>query len=132
MNIKSALVLATLLLGLAAGVAYANDADLITKETSLRVMGVAMGAVLIYYGNVIPKTLTPLSATRCDPAKAQWYQRIAGRAFVLGGFGYVISWVLLPIGVANVAAMLSCAASVVFVIGLCVVVRRNPRSLAES
>lgn len=81
-------------LGTALGVIH--DADLSRRTTM-----VLMGAFIAFTGNAMPKTLTPLSALQCDPARVQAFQRFAGWTWVLTGVGYAIAWLVLPLVLAK-------------------------------
>jgi len=81
-------------LGTALGVIH--DADLSRRTTM-----VLMGAFIAFTGNAMPKTLTPLSALQCDPARVQAFQRFSGWTWVLTGVGYAIAWLVLPLDVAK-------------------------------
>jgi uncharacterized membrane protein len=61
-----------------------------------RVTMAIIGAMLAFLGNAIPKTLTPMAATRCDPAKMQSLQRFAGYAWVITGLIFSLVWLFLP------------------------------------
>jgi hypothetical protein len=76
--------------------AVAGDSDL-----GRRMAMVITGIVLVFMGNAMPKTLTPLSALRCDGARAQAFQRLAGWTWVLTGVAYAAAWMVLPIDVAK-------------------------------
>jgi len=70
---------------------------------SQRAMMIILGAFLVATGNILPKTLTPLSVLRCDPARAQAFQRFAGWTWVLAGLAVAIAWLLLPLHIADSA-----------------------------
>jgi hypothetical protein len=82
----------TLALTLARSYGVVDDPDLGRRST-----GVLSGAFLIMLGNVMPKTLPPLSSMRCDGARLQAFQRLAGWTWVLCGLGSAIAWLALSI-----------------------------------
>ncbi len=84
-----------------------------------RVWGVAIGAVLVIMGNIMPKILGPLSAKRCSPSATQSIQRFSGWSFVLAGLAWIMAWAVLPVTQANTVAMVSVASSVVLVMLRC-------------
>ena len=51
----------------------------------------------------MPKNLPPLSSMRCDGARVQAFQRLAGWTWVLCGLGSAIGWLALPIDAAEIA-----------------------------
>ena len=61
---------------------------------------VILGAFIVATGNALPKTLTPLSVLRCDPApaRAQALHRFAGWAWVLTSPALSVAWLALPVG----------------------------------
>ncbi len=60
-----------------------------------------VGAFLIFTGNRLPKTLTPLATLQCDPARVQAFQRFAGWTWVLTGVAFAMVWLLLPLNIAK-------------------------------
>ena len=85
-------------------------------HVSDRAMGVVLGVVFMVSSNSIPKRLTPLSATPCEPTRAQTLQRFAGWTFVLAGLGYSVAWLALPIERAKLIATLILAGGVALVL----------------
>jgi hypothetical protein len=69
----------------------------VVPEFQQRSNGVLMGVIVVMFANVIPKQIS--SALRLT------LNRVAGRALVLGGAGYALSW-LLPLTYAHHAALL--------------------------
>lgn len=60
-------------------------------------LGAAMlGVFFIISGNRLPKILTPLSASKCDPVRTQRVQRFVGWAFVLAGLALIGIAMLAP------------------------------------
>lgn len=68
------------------------DADL-----APRLLGVLLGAIVVFYANVIPKTLTSLARLRCAPEREQAARRFAGWSLVLGGLGYMLAALFAPL-----------------------------------
>lgn len=64
------------------------------------------GAFIAFSGNVMPKTLTPLARTRCNPGVVQAFQRFAGWTWVITGLLYSLAWLLLPKDIAQPLSML--------------------------
>lgn len=69
----------------------------ISRRTTMILLGVLMAMT----GNEMPKTLTPLSALQCDPARIQAFQRFAGWTWVLTGLSFSTAWVVLPMTIAR-------------------------------
>ena len=76
----------------------------ISTETSHRLLGALLGAVVVFYSNTIPKVLASRARSRCSPAADQAARRFAGWSLVLGGLGYMLAWLLAPIGMASLIA----------------------------
>ena len=78
------------------------------------------GILLAVYGNVIPKSLSRLSA------KGESLQRVTGWATVLSGIGYAAIWAFAPIEIAAVASTVAVAIGFVVVLGYCAWLRSIP------
>ncbi len=81
---------------LASTLGAANGADL--QERMMMAIG---GACLVFTGNFIPKTLKPLPALEQDAARVQALRRFAGWTWVLTGLAFALSWLLLPVSLAE-------------------------------
>lgn len=90
------LLVAALGLKLAASLGMMGDAD-VARRSSMAFLGL----FLAFLGNSMPKTLTPLSALRCDAAKVQAMQRLSGWTWVLAGLAYALAWLTLPLELAK-------------------------------
>ena len=132
MTIKSALLMAGFILALALVPTLAARSGFVDPSVSERVMGAIFGLILAFFANVVPKNLSPLSDSRCDPAKAQSYRRFSGWAMVLAGLGSAIVWMTFTIALANYVSMAIIATSVLLVAAVCVIARRGSQSPAES
>jgi len=66
------------------------------RDVSERITMAIMGAYLVFTGNAIPKSLSPLSAVPGEAERVQALQRLAGWTWVLTGFMYAIAWLVLP------------------------------------
>jgi hypothetical protein len=84
-----------------------------------RIWGVIMGIVLIYFGNLTPKILSPLTREKCSAPVERRLKLFTGWTFVLAGIAYAISWVALPIHMASTVAMSVVAFAVVLVLLRC-------------
>jgi hypothetical protein len=70
-------------------------------------------------GNVMPKHLPPLSSMRCDGARQQAFQRLAGWTWVLCGVASALGWLALSIDAAELATtVLTLTAMVVTIVYL--------------
>jgi hypothetical protein len=87
---------------------------------------VMTGLFLVFTGNAMPKMLTPLS-THCDGGKAQAFQRFFGWVWVLGGLGFTIAWLVLPLEIANGVGMTCMIAAMVITAAATVRLRRAAR-----
>ena len=94
-----AVLAALFILGAAAVLAWASPAWL-DPEWSRRLAGALLGGVVVVYANAIPKALS--RRMRCaSPGADQAARRFAGWALVLGGIGYMLAWLLAPLGMAG-------------------------------
>jgi hypothetical protein len=110
---RQALGLAGLFLALALGLEFLWP-EALDRDVARRLLGVAMGAVILVLANKVPKTLTPL-ARLCDPALEQSMRRVMGWSVALGGLGYALAWIFAPIELAAGTAMVLLASSLLYV-----------------
>jgi hypothetical protein len=117
-----ALFAATIVIAASAALNWAAPAYL-SPAWALRLNGALLGCVVVFYANVIPKSLTSLVRLRCSPAAEQAARRFAGWSLVLGGLGYILAMLLAPlssmylIGGAVLAVALAAAVLRCFAIG---------------
>lgn len=111
-----ALLTAGLLLGTAAALSVLSP-DHVSPELAQRLLGCMIGAFVVAYANVAPKTLAPLAQTRRDPAADQAMRRFTGWTIVLGGVAYILAWLIAPIQYANAVSAACLAIGLVLVIG---------------
>lgn len=102
--IARALLVAGVIMAASASLAYASP-EYISTALAGRLFGTMLGAVVVFYANVVPKSLIPLARMRCDPATEQALRRFAGQALVLGGLGYAAASLLAPLGMARYLAI---------------------------
>ncbi|CAN5205172.1 hypothetical protein BH11PSE2_BH11PSE2_14530 [soil metagenome] len=86
-------------------------------ETMQRAVGVGSGLVMVVIGNVLPKVIAPVTATRCGAVHTQSLQRFAGWVFVLAGLAIAVLSFILPTGQADGITLSICLGAVVLVIG---------------
>lgn len=96
-KVTLAIMLAGSLLGLALIVPL-GWAPAAAGQFAERGVGVMMGVIVVAFANVIPKQV--------GSARGLALRRIAGWALVLGGLGYALAWLLMPLAYANLAALL--------------------------
>jgi hypothetical protein len=70
------------------------------SDLAQRMLMVILGAFFTVTGNALPKTLTPLAA-KCDGARVQAFQRLAGWTWVLTGLTFATAWLVLPVHLAQ-------------------------------
>jgi uncharacterized YccA/Bax inhibitor family protein len=103
-NVAMALSLAGVLLAVAVAMRlFEHHGWFAGRDAALRMDGVIVGAVLVMLSNAIPK--------RAGSASALAMRRVAGWAFVLGGFGYAFAWLVLPLRFASPVAIVVVLAS---------------------
>ena len=115
MTLRNALILAGLMLTVSLALATAVGADWIGSDAMERAQGVMMGLIVVVFSNLAPKTLEPLSASSCDPSRKQSLQRFCGWTLVLGGLGYSLAWLAVPLEHAAVVAMVVLGSGVALV-----------------
>lgn len=92
--------------------------EMVSAETSIRLMGMMMGAVVLVTANVIPKRLVPLARLSCAPSREQTLRRFAAWTMVLGGLGFTLAYALAPIAIARTLAMCLLAPAAIVVVGI--------------
>jgi hypothetical protein len=97
-KITLGIVLAGSMLGLALLVRLGWPPGL-SGQFAERGMGVMMGVIVVVFSNDIPK--------QAGSVRSLALRRIAGWALVLGGLGYALAWLLMPLAYANLAALLA-------------------------
>ena len=102
--IPTAVVFAALMMGIPLALTLARSCGVVDDiDLGRRSTGVLIGAFLVMLGNVMPKNLPPLSSMRCDGARQQAFQRLAGWTWVLCGLASTIAWLALSIDSAEIA-----------------------------
>ena len=98
MSLMLTIVLSTRL-AIAVGLVESTDA-------SRRMTMAVVGAFFVITGNRLPKTLTPLAALKCHPARVQSFQRFAGWTWVLTGLAFATVWLVLPLDAARLVSVI--------------------------
>jgi hypothetical protein len=130
-QIQGAAVFGGLMMTLALAVKLAHAYGLWGGDDfARRGMMVILGVFFAFTGNAMPKTLTPLSALQCDPAKIQAFQRLAGWTWVLTGLGYSMAWLLLPIDAAQPTSLVLLVGGMLVVAAQVVRLRRSRHKAA--
>ncbi|MGA8743172.1 MAG: hypothetical protein WB561_18435 [Terracidiphilus sp.] len=124
-GIRSGIVTAGLILVISLGAKLAVALGAVHYgDIALRATMAIAGAFLAVTGNAIPKTLTPLAALHCDPAKVQAIQRLAGWTWALAGLAVAIAWLTLPINLAEATSFLLLPSAILVTAGQAVWLRR--------
>ena len=92
-----AVLAAAFILGVSAALAWLAP-RYISTETSHRMLGALLGSVVVVYANAIPKLLVRRQGGTAHQAADQAARRFAGWSMVLGGVGYMLAWLVAPIG----------------------------------
>jgi Ca2+/Na+ antiporter len=118
-SIRRGLVFAGLMIAVSLAAKYlAARGAIHSADLSLRLVMAIAGVFLMATGNMIPKTLTPLSAMRCDAKKVQSFQRMTGWTWVLAGLAVAIGWLVLPVTRAEQMMFVLLPAAIVLVAAL--------------
>lgn len=97
-SIRSGVIYAGLILAVSLAAKFATRHGAVhSADLPLRLVMAMVGAFLVSTGNMMPKTLTPLSSMRCDAARVQSFRRFAGWTWVLAGLALAIGWLVLPV-----------------------------------
>lgn len=116
-GLRRGIIFAGLVLAIPLGLKLAATfAPAAHSGTSQRAMMIIIGAFLVATGNALPKALTPLSALRCDPARAQAFQRFAGWTWVLAGLALALAWLLLPLHIADSATFVVLPGAILIIV----------------
>ena len=101
-SLRSGIVFACGMLAVSLAVKLAAALGLVPgPDLGRRATMVILGAFLVFTGNALPKTLTPLSALACDGSRTQAFQRFAGWTWVLTGLAFALAWLVLPVAAAK-------------------------------
>lgn len=87
-----------------------------------RILGVMSGMVVVFYSNAIPKALEPLAKLK-NPARHEALMRFIGWCLVLGGLGYALAWIVVPLEYAVTVAVTLLGSSLAIAVGRCLWVR---------
>ena len=101
-------------------------------DISKRAMMAIIGAFLMFTGNALPKTLTPLSVLRCDAARAQAFQRFAGWTWVLTGLALAVVWLALPLHLADSLTFVLLPAGILIIAVQCARLRWSRHSAVTA
>ena len=112
-----AVAFAALILGMAAGLKYAQSLDLIAPDAAKRTMQVTIGLMLAAYANLMPKDVGPWRASALAMARSQSALRVGGWSMTLAGLVYAGLWAFAPLGFADVASMVVVASAMVITAG---------------
>jgi hypothetical protein len=124
-SVRSGIVTAGLILAISLGAKLAMALGAVHYgDIALRATMAIVGGFLAVTGNAIPKTLTPLAALHCDPAKVQAVQRLAGWIWALAGLAVAIAWLTLPINLAEAMSFLLLPSAILITVGQVVWLRR--------
>lgn len=101
-DIKGSLVMAGGIIALALAASFARGQGWIDPDTVTRIVLCAIGLMLAWIGNRMPKTIMP-------GVRAAQVNRVGGWSMAISGLIYAALWIFAPIDVAVIAG---CAAVV--------------------
>jgi len=93
-------------------------------DLAQRMLMVILGAFFTVTGNALPKTLTPLAA-KCDGARVQAFQRLAGWTWVLTGLTFAMAWLALPLDLAQPVSLVLLLGGMLIIVTQIVRLRRT-------
>ena len=100
--ILAALVIMTLF---AAGIG--KEMGFIENDTAKRISGVVFGLLVILFGNILPKLVSPLGSDAEAAGRSRAADRIAGLVLVLTGLAVVAIWLAVPADSAMLASAMA-------------------------
>lgn len=136
-EIVGSIVLASLILLGAITLSVLQTAEVIDGDISKRMIGVILGAVLVFLGNAMPKKLAPIDAqgncaANCDPVRNQRIQRFLGWTFVIAGLLYMGVWMLVDLDKTGFAVLLTFPVAVGLIMLTRLVILRSVRIKASA
>lgn len=117
-EIRSSLVWGGGIIGLALGTSAAMTTGVIEAETSTRIVLAAIGLMVAWYGNRMPKAFLP-------DAAARRVARVGGWSMAISGLVNAAFYLFADLDVAIIGGTLAIALGMVVMVGYCVATRRN-------
>lgn len=115
-NIMGSLAWAAGIIGLALLASYARSQGFIDHETTTRIVTGAIGLMIAWYGNRMPKQFVPSERAR----KAQ---RVGGWSMAISGLIYAGLWAFAPLSVALWVGCGAIIAGMAVTLGYCLWLR---------
>ena len=112
-----AIALAVVTLGMAAGLEYAHNLDLIGPDAARRILQVTIGLILAAYSNLMPKDVGPRRASAAAVARTQAALRVGGWSMTLAGLAYAGLWAFAPLAFADVSSTVVVAVALLITMG---------------
>lgn len=109
------------LLALGLGGTWARQAGYIDQDALTRLVMGAIGLMIAWYGNRMPKNFVP-------SASARKVARVGGWSMALSGLVYSLLWAFAPVDVAVAIGCGAVAAGIAGTIGYSIALRSNARS----
>jgi hypothetical protein len=124
-GITVGIVFAALMLASSLGLKLATALGTTSRsDLAQRMLMVILGAFFTFTGNALPKTLTPLAA-KCDGARVQAFQRLAGWTWVLTGLTFATAWLVLPLYLAQPVSLVLLLGGMLIIVTQLIRVRRT-------
>jgi hypothetical protein len=124
-GITVGIVFAGLMLASSLGLKLASALGTTSRsDLAQRMLMVILGAFFTFTGNALPKTLTPLAA-KCDGARVQAFQRLAGWTWVLTGLTFATAWLVLPLYLAQPVSLVLLLGGMLIIVTQLIRVRRT-------
>jgi hypothetical protein len=112
-----ALALGAFILAAAAGLRYAEGADMLGADGARRTMQILIGLLLAAYANFMPKQIGSARRSPHAESRAQAVLRVGGWSLTVAGLVYAGLWAFAPLPVADIASMIAVAAALVLTLG---------------
>ena len=111
-----AVALALAFAALALGLKYSLRHQMISEETSTRSFQAALGFLIAFYGNMMPKNAPVCGEEGSWSRRKQSLLRVGGWLFVIAGLGYAAIWLAVPISIASDTSMVLVATATTIVL----------------
>jgi hypothetical protein len=110
-------------LAVALALRFARELGYIEQDTATRVISVAIGLYIVWYGNRLPKDFVPSITGRR-------VRRVAGWSQVVSGLVYTGLWAFAPIPVAVKGGAAAIVAGIAVTIAYCLSLRSKAKAKA--
>ncbi|WP_332676768.1 ammonium transporter [Brevundimonas sp.] len=109
------------LIALGLGASFARQQGYIDGDTTTRIVLGAIGLMIAWFGNRMPKAMAPSTGAR-------QVARVGGWSMALSGLVYAAMWAFAPFDVALIVGCGAVAAGMAVTIGYCLMLRSRAKA----